>query len=206
EVHPHVHGTRTESHGDPSGLAKRSAEEPYARMRARTGLREPWRATARATRPEARNCPTRRARAPTTRTIWSLNDELSSRSLFVEWDRWNQATSIPHGRSAGVKERWHRPRRRRPRCRVVPHAGAPAAGTGPPPGASAPWAVSPMGSPCPGCPEARSPRVAGRAPPRRRTREGLDVALIVRSIRACYQRNPGSPRCSSGHDDRRTRP
>jgi hypothetical protein len=55
EVHPHVHGTRTDSHGDPSGVANLSAEEPYALMRARTGLREPWRATARATRPEARN-------------------------------------------------------------------------------------------------------------------------------------------------------
>ena len=54
EVHSHVHGTRTDSHGDPSGVANLPAEGPYARMRARTGLREPWRATARATRPEAR--------------------------------------------------------------------------------------------------------------------------------------------------------
>ena len=54
EVHPHVHGTGTDSHGDPSGMANLSAEEPYALMRARTGLWEPWRATARATRPEAR--------------------------------------------------------------------------------------------------------------------------------------------------------
>ena len=30
-------------------------------------------------------------------------------------------------------ERWHRPSRREPRSRAVPHAGAPAAGTGPPP-------------------------------------------------------------------------
>src|SRR5215469_1079518 len=36
------------------GRANLSAEEPYALMRARTGLREPWWATARATRPEAR--------------------------------------------------------------------------------------------------------------------------------------------------------
>ena len=56
EVHSHVHGTRTDSHGDPSGMANLSAEEPYALMRARTGLREPWRATARATRPDARPC------------------------------------------------------------------------------------------------------------------------------------------------------
>jgi len=32
EVLPQVHGTRTESHGDPSGMANRSAEEPYALM------------------------------------------------------------------------------------------------------------------------------------------------------------------------------
>src|SRR5262249_19052067 len=56
----HVHGTRTESHGDPSGVANLSAEEPYALMRARTGLREPWRATARATRPDARKATVRR--------------------------------------------------------------------------------------------------------------------------------------------------
>jgi len=54
---PHVHGTRTDSHGDPSGVANLPAEEPYALMRARTGLREPWRATARATRPDARKAP-----------------------------------------------------------------------------------------------------------------------------------------------------
>jgi hypothetical protein len=40
EVHPHVHGTRTDSRGDPSGMANRSAEGPYALMRARTGLWE----------------------------------------------------------------------------------------------------------------------------------------------------------------------
>src|SRR5262249_31592914 len=57
QVHPPVHGTRTDSHGDPSGAANLSAEEPYALMRARTGLREPWRATARATRPDARRKP-----------------------------------------------------------------------------------------------------------------------------------------------------
>ena len=32
EVHPHVHRTRTDSHGDPSGMANLSAEEPYALM------------------------------------------------------------------------------------------------------------------------------------------------------------------------------
>ena len=41
EVQPHVHGTRTDSHGDPSGAANLSAEEPYALMRARTGPWEP---------------------------------------------------------------------------------------------------------------------------------------------------------------------
>ena len=41
EVLTHVHGTRTDSHGDPSGAANLSAEEPYALMRARTGLWEP---------------------------------------------------------------------------------------------------------------------------------------------------------------------
>ena len=53
EVHPHVHGTRPRSYGDPSGMANLSAEEPDALMRARPGLWEPWRATARATQPEA---------------------------------------------------------------------------------------------------------------------------------------------------------
>ena len=51
EVHPHVHWTRTDSHGDPSGAANLLVEEPYALMRARTDLREPWRVIARATRP-----------------------------------------------------------------------------------------------------------------------------------------------------------
>ena len=55
EVLTHVHGTRANSYGDPSGMANLSAEEPYALMRARTGLWEPWRATAWATRPEARS-------------------------------------------------------------------------------------------------------------------------------------------------------
>ena len=32
-------------------MANLSVEEPYALMRARTGLWEPWRVTARATRP-----------------------------------------------------------------------------------------------------------------------------------------------------------
>ena len=32
EVRPHVHGTRTDSRGDPSGMANLSAEEPYALM------------------------------------------------------------------------------------------------------------------------------------------------------------------------------
>jgi hypothetical protein len=35
-------------------MANLSAEEPYALMRARTGLWEPWRVTARATRSDAR--------------------------------------------------------------------------------------------------------------------------------------------------------
>ena len=30
EVHPHVHGTRTSSYGDPTGMANLSAEEPDA--------------------------------------------------------------------------------------------------------------------------------------------------------------------------------
>ena len=54
EVLTHVHGTRTNIYGDPSGMANLSAEEPYALMRARTGLWEPWRVTARATRSNAR--------------------------------------------------------------------------------------------------------------------------------------------------------
>src|SRR5262249_1850237 len=48
---PHAHGTRAESHGDPSGMANLSAEEPDARMRARPGLWERWGATPSATRP-----------------------------------------------------------------------------------------------------------------------------------------------------------
>src|SRR5262249_57167794 len=55
EVRPPVHGTRTDSHGDPSGMANLSAEEPDALMRARPGLWERWGATPSATRPEARN-------------------------------------------------------------------------------------------------------------------------------------------------------
>jgi hypothetical protein len=35
-------------------MANLSVEEPYALMRARTGLWEPWWVTARATRPDAR--------------------------------------------------------------------------------------------------------------------------------------------------------
>jgi hypothetical protein len=42
-------------------MAKLSAEEPDALMCARPGLWEPWRATARATRPEAR-CATAHSR------------------------------------------------------------------------------------------------------------------------------------------------
>jgi hypothetical protein len=38
EVLTHVHRTRPNSHGDPSGVANLSAEEPYALMRARTDL------------------------------------------------------------------------------------------------------------------------------------------------------------------------
>ena len=47
----HVPGTRSDSLGDHSWMANLSVEEPYALMRARTGLWEPWRVTARATRP-----------------------------------------------------------------------------------------------------------------------------------------------------------
>jgi hypothetical protein len=43
-----------EPRGPRLGMANLSAEEPYALMRARTGLWEPWWATARATRPDAR--------------------------------------------------------------------------------------------------------------------------------------------------------
>jgi len=39
EVRPHVHGTQTDSHGDPSGMANLSADEPDALMRARPDLR-----------------------------------------------------------------------------------------------------------------------------------------------------------------------
>ena len=50
-----VHGTRSDSHADPCGMAKLSAEEPDALMHARPGPWEPWRGTARATQPDARN-------------------------------------------------------------------------------------------------------------------------------------------------------
>ncbi len=55
EVHPHVHGTQTDSHADPSGMTKLSAEEPDALMHARPGPWEPWRVTARATQPNGAN-------------------------------------------------------------------------------------------------------------------------------------------------------
>src|SRR5262249_12317989 len=45
------------------------------------------------------------------------------RSLFTEWDLGNEVSLIPERRPAGVKERCHRPSRREPRCRAVPHAG-----------------------------------------------------------------------------------
>ena len=51
EAQPHVHVTWSNSHGDHSWMVNLSAEEPDALMRARPGLWEPWRATARATRP-----------------------------------------------------------------------------------------------------------------------------------------------------------
>ena len=54
EVPQPVHGTRSDSLGDPSGMANLSAEEPDALMHARPGPWEPWRVTARATQPAAR--------------------------------------------------------------------------------------------------------------------------------------------------------
>ena len=53
EVRSHVTVTRSNNCGDsPLGeMAKLSVEEPYALMRARTDLWEPWWVTARATRP-----------------------------------------------------------------------------------------------------------------------------------------------------------
>ena len=59
EVPPPVHGTRSDSHGDPCGTAKLPAEEPDALMHARPGPWEPWRATARATQPDAHYTSTR---------------------------------------------------------------------------------------------------------------------------------------------------
>ena len=52
-----VHGTRSDRLGAPSGMANLSAEEPDALTHARPGPWEPWRVTARATQPEARNAP-----------------------------------------------------------------------------------------------------------------------------------------------------
>src|SRR5205807_3202911 len=52
-----VHATCPDSLGGPSGMAKLSAEEPDALMHARPGPWEPWRVTARATQPDARNAP-----------------------------------------------------------------------------------------------------------------------------------------------------
>ena len=64
EVPQPVHGTRSDSPGDPSGVANLSAEEPDALMHARPGPWEPWRVTARATQPAAdwRNCGARAVR------------------------------------------------------------------------------------------------------------------------------------------------
>ena len=61
EVPQPVHGTRSDSLGDPPGTAKLSAEEPDALMHARPGPWEPWRVTARATQPYAPK-PTSQAR------------------------------------------------------------------------------------------------------------------------------------------------
>jgi hypothetical protein len=53
EAQPHVHVTWSNSHVDRSRTVNLSAEEPDALVRARPGLWEPWRVTARATRPGA---------------------------------------------------------------------------------------------------------------------------------------------------------
>jgi hypothetical protein len=44
-------------------------------------------------------------------------------AIKPEWDRWNQVTRIPEGRSAGVKDRWHRPSRWEFRAPAVPSGG-----------------------------------------------------------------------------------
>jgi hypothetical protein len=65
--HP-VHGTRWDSHGDPSGRANLSAEEPDALMHARPGPWEPWRLPARATQPAGRKGT--EAPVPKPRGLW----------------------------------------------------------------------------------------------------------------------------------------
>ncbi len=54
EVLTHVNVTRSDSYGDHLWMVYLSVEEPDALMCARPGLREPWRVTARATRPNSR--------------------------------------------------------------------------------------------------------------------------------------------------------
>src|SRR5262249_13326758 len=70
EVPPQVHGTGTESHGDPSGRANRSAEEPDAGMRARPGRWERWGATPSATRPNGTSLGANRY------WVWTCEDRL----------------------------------------------------------------------------------------------------------------------------------
>lgn len=53
EVLKHVNVSRSDSPGDHPWMANLSVEEPDALMRARPDLWEPWRVTARATRPDA---------------------------------------------------------------------------------------------------------------------------------------------------------
>jgi hypothetical protein len=56
EVLTHVTETRSDNLGGPLRMANLSVEEPDALMCARPGLWEPWRVTARATRPDASKC------------------------------------------------------------------------------------------------------------------------------------------------------
>jgi hypothetical protein len=96
--------------------------------------------------------------------------------------------SLPRGRHSDAARRLASA----PRSRV-PHAGAPAAGTGPPS-----YALAPRGAvPVPAVP-APGQGISPGAPPRRKTQEGLDIASSVGFIRSCCLRNRGTTATSVG--------
>src|SRR5262249_9170043 len=97
-VHPHVHGTRTDSHGDPSGMTNLSAEEPDALMRARPGLWERWGATPSATRPEARSVAGYRPGAIASAAGWRSDVSIRSQCSSLQDSAGAHFRSTPRSR------------------------------------------------------------------------------------------------------------